>query len=193
MSQESGEDKEKKVYAPRRNFPVHTLEDALPVARAIQDKNAGKPIKPFLLAEALGISAGSSNFREITSSAYKYGLTQGIWSAGSISLTPVGIAATKPTDKLQETKALQEAVLNIDPFKRVYEYYLDNKLPVADTYFKNKIESDFGIPKTLLDDFLKLLIANGRFYRHIEGVSRQLVCHVFRNNRRSTSHRGLAS
>lgn len=109
MSKEAPEDKTK-PRAPRRPFPQHTLEEALAVAKAIQNKNAGKPWKPILLADALGIGSGSTNFRDITSSSNKYGLTVGTWQADFISLTPLGISITKPKPE-KEIKDRQEAVL----------------------------------------------------------------------------------
>lgn len=97
MSSE-GEAKRKKRTYKQRPFPRHTLKEALKVAKAIQDKNAGKPWKPLFVAEALKIKLGSSNFREIASSSHKYGLTRGSWSSDTISLASLGTALTKPVD-----------------------------------------------------------------------------------------------
>jgi len=60
---EKHEEKEEKTGRKylKRPFPVHTLEEAITVAKAIQDKNAGKPWKPLFVAEAIGIKLGSSN------------------------------------------------------------------------------------------------------------------------------------
>lgn len=164
MSSESGEKQDKKKYAPRRPFPQHTLEEALKVAKAIQDKNAGKPWKPVYVAEALSISDTSTGFRDVTSSAFKYGLTQGTWNAGFISLTPLGISLTKPTDPRKEVKDKQEAVLKIELFKSVLDHYRDAKLPSPDdTYFKNMLEKEFQVPDEFVGDFVRILIENGKF------------------------------
>jgi len=163
MSEKSQQEPKKKEYAPRRPFPEHTLEQALEVAKAIQDKNAGKPWKPIFLAEALKIKATSSNFRDITSSAFKYGLTVGTWNAPYISLAPLGQSITKPIDSKQEIKAKQNAVLEIEVFKSIYEHYRDARFPSPDTYFKNMLESEFKVPRELVDDCIKLLIENGKF------------------------------
>lgn len=156
----------------RRPIPHHTLEEALKVARAIQNKNAGKPWKPIFVAEALGISPTSSNFRELTSSSYKYGLTQGTWNAQLISLTPLGSSITKPKDRKQEVKDLQNAALKIDVFKRVYEHYRDAKFPSPDdSYFKNMLETDFDVPRDLVDECITLLIENGKFTQIIREMT----------------------
>jgi len=158
------EEKESKKYAPRRPFPMHTFEEALEVAKAIQDKNAGKPWKPLYLAKALDISPTSSHFRDITSSAYKYGLTQGSWNAELISLTPLGTSLTKPIESTKEIKDKQQAVLNIELFKKVLEHYKSAKFPSpGDGYFKNMLEQDFGVPRELVDEFVTILVNNAKF------------------------------
>jgi hypothetical protein len=172
MSEKSEEERKRKEYSPRRPFPEHTFEEALGVAKAIQDKNAGKPWKPLFVAEALGIKPGSSNFRVLTSSAYKYGLTEGTWNAQYISLTDLGKSITKPLGPNQEVKDKQEAVLKIELFSKVYEHYRDSKFPAADdTYFKNMLEKEFGVPRELVNECTQLLLANGRYTGIIRDVS----------------------
>jgi predicted nucleotide-binding protein len=164
------EEKDSKKYAPRRPFPIHTLEEAIKVAKAIQDKNAGKPWKPIFIADALGIKPTSNNFRDVTSSAFKYGLTDSTWNAEQISLTTLGRSLAKPIGPQQEVKAKQDAVLKVDVFKRIYEHYKDAKFPTADIYFKNMLEQEFGVPKELVDECIQLLLDNGRFASIIRDV-----------------------
>ncbi|MCH8109798.1 MAG: hypothetical protein IIB15_06685, partial [Chloroflexi bacterium] len=45
-----------------RPYPTHTLEDALSVAVAVQDSNAGLPFDRVLLAGALGTTPACSGF-----------------------------------------------------------------------------------------------------------------------------------
>jgi len=66
-------------------------------------------MKRLLLAEALGVTPSSSNFRTVLSSAYKYGLTDGTEKAADISLTPLGVNATQTQDPAKRNKALREA------------------------------------------------------------------------------------
>lgn len=169
---EKDEEKQKREYGPRRPFPIDSFEEALKVAKAIQDKNAGKPWKPLFVAEALGIKPSSSNFRDITSSAYKYGLTEGTWNVQYISLTDLGKSITKPLEPNQEVKDKQEAVLKIELFKKVYEHYRDAKFPSPDdSYFKNMLEKEFNVPRELVDECIQLLLANGRYTGIIRDVS----------------------
>jgi hypothetical protein len=84
----------KKPEVPkRRNFPVRPLEEALEVPRKIMDEMGGKPFRRLLLADALGIKPSSTNFRDILSSAYKYGLSDGTEKATDISVTARGAKA----------------------------------------------------------------------------------------------------
>jgi len=164
MATEKESPKERKKYRPRRPFPIYTLEEALKVAKVIQDKNAGKPWKPIFVAEAMDISPTGNKFRDTASSAHKYGLTKGTWNAQYISLTPLGSSITKPVDPKQEVKDRQQAVLRIEIFKRVYEHYRDSKFPSQeDSYFKNMLNSDFNVPRELVDECTTLLIENGKF------------------------------
>jgi hypothetical protein len=166
MSKETPEDKTK-PRGPQRPFPYHTLEEALAVARALQNKNAGKPWKPILLANALGIKPASTNFRDITSSSNKYGLTKGTWQADFISLTPLGISITKPTKAEKEMKDRQEAILKIDVFNKIFDYYRDKKLPLPnETFFKNMVETEFVYLLSLLMSVLEFLskMASSQIY-----------------------------
>src|SRR6266478_3553536 len=82
----------------KRNFPKHTLEEALVVAQKITDEAAGKPFKRLLLADALGIKPASSNFAYLLSSSIRYQLTEGSEKASEITLTTTGVSATQTAD-----------------------------------------------------------------------------------------------
>ena len=146
----------------RRPIPHHTLEDALKVAQAIQKGNNGKPWKPVFVADYMKLKG--HKFRDITSSAYKYAIIKGTWSATIVTLTPLGQSLTRPVKAEEEILDRQKAVLSIKVFEKIYEYYRDGRLPSGeDTYFRNTLETDFKIPKKYLDDCINQLIANGKF------------------------------
>lgn len=181
MSKESSKEtsEEAKAGHGRRPFPQHTLEEAFTVAKAIQDKNAGKPWKPILLANALGIKSGSTNFRDITSSSNRYGLVVGTWQSEFISLTPLGISLTKPTKAEKEIKDRQTAALNIEVFAKIYDYYRDNKLPSSnDKFFKNMVETEFGVPTQLVEECIRILIENGKYSNILRELQGSL-CVIF--------------
>src|SRR5690242_12044973 len=91
---------------PRRNFPTNTLKSALAVAQKIADERGGKPLKRLLLADSLGLTPSSSNFKTLLSSAFKYGLTDGTEKASEITLTPLGVDATQTQDAAKRLRAL---------------------------------------------------------------------------------------
>jgi len=167
---EEGRIAEKKKVRPKRPFPKFSLEGALIIAQAIQDKNAGKPMKRIFIADAIGRKPSSSDFKYLLSSSFQYGLTAGTEKAEYIELTDLGQSVTKPISPQEKTKALQQAAQNPDLLKRIYEHYRDAKLPSGD-FFKNVVEREFGVPREWVDDCIEILVENGRFTNIIKDVA----------------------
>lgn len=69
------------------------------------------------------------------------------------------VYAQSPEDLLNSVK---KAFLNIDLFKKVYEYYKGNE-PTDETFFRNALVSTFGIDETLYDDFISVYNENRKF------------------------------
>ena len=165
--------KEDKKRSYRRwNFPRHKLKRALDVATAIQNKNNGNPISPSNLSKALNISSGSSTFRNLLSSSIQYGLTEGSYRASLVKLTPLGQSITKPRSATEKIKGLQKAAQIPKSFRSVYTHHSGGKVPEADEFFKNVLETDFDIDRDLVDRFIDILTENGKFskiYREQNG------------------------
>lgn len=68
-------------------FPRKTLDQALRVPEAIEERNGGNPWVPAQLADAIGVGAKTSNFFYITASSRDFGLTEGIRDSAEISIT----------------------------------------------------------------------------------------------------------
>lgn len=154
----------------QRPFPKDTLEDALRIARTIQDQNNGQPMKRIFIADHLKIKPESSNFRYLISSSGQYGLTKGSYQAEYISLTPLGDAVTKAKDDLQRIPFLQEACQKAKVFKDFYQRYRDAKLPTED-YAKKLFKDEFKVPEEHLDECYNLMVTNGRFAEIIQDVA----------------------
>jgi len=148
----------KKIW---RGFPSITLKEALRVPSAIQDKNAGKPMQRLLLADALGISPGSTNFRGILSASYKYGLTNGTEKAEYIGLTSLGETITRPTDAVSPLEAMKDAARKPELFGKVYEKYKNAKLPTGD-FFYNVLEKEFLIPREFTREASDIFVENAK-------------------------------
>jgi predicted nucleotide-binding protein len=160
--------KEAESTGKYRNFPKHSLEASLVVAQKIQDEMGGKPMNRLLLADALGMSPSSSNFREILSSSYKYGLTEGTEKADEISLSAIGESATGK-DATKRLAALRSAALRSQVFGQFFRDYGNKKIPSAEMLPK-VLHSSYAVPKDLTSECAALVDANGRFVEIIREI-----------------------
>lgn len=160
----------KPIRRANRPFPLYKLEDALVIASAIQEKNAGKPMKKLLLADAIGRKPSTIQFRDLLSSSYKYGLTVGTEKADVIELTELGQKITKPVSNEQKMTARQKAVLTPEKFSQIYTHYQNAKYPGGD-FFKNALEVEFGIPREYVQEVITMLEKNGQFSGIIRDIS----------------------
>src|SRR5205809_1191680 len=85
-----------------RSFPAATFEEALTLAKAIQDIAAGQKIRRLTLFDKLGKSPDSGPSRQLVTNSSKYGLTKGSYKAEYIELTPEGRTATSSEVQPQE-------------------------------------------------------------------------------------------
>ncbi len=155
-------DQKKKSRRPVRAYPIHSLQEALLVPQAIQDKNNGRPFKRILLADAIGRKPSSSEFTGILSSSFKYGLTLGTEKADSITLTELGRMIVKPRDPTEKSKGLIEAALKPELFRKIYERYDNGKLP-QEQFFQNVLEVEFKVPPEHKKEVVHFVTENGRF------------------------------
>jgi predicted nucleotide-binding protein len=145
-----------------RNFPKHTLEQALVLAQKIQDEMGGQPMNRLLLAEAIGLSPSSTNFRDLLSSAYKYGLTDGTEKADSISLTQTGVATTEHADQGSRLKALRTSALTPALFGLFFRNYANKRLPSPEILPK-VLSTQYDVPSGTADECSSMIASNGRY------------------------------
>ena len=128
-----------------RPHPPVSLATAAQVPEAIANNNASRPMNRLLLAEAMTYSPSSSGFRERVAASAKYGLTAGNYSSETISLTPVGVAVTRPRNEAERIEAKCSAFLEVPIFNELFEHFKNAKLPSPD-FLKNVLEREpFGI------------------------------------------------
>lgn len=127
-------------------FPKDTLEQSLRVAQALEEANGGQPLPPVETATALGISPGSSDFRALLSSSFKYGLTSGSYKSERIELTDLGRQIVEPKSTEESREGLVAAALAPPTFRNIYEYYKGKKIPEK-AFFQNTIVREFGVPR----------------------------------------------
>lgn len=160
-----------------RPYPMHSLEDALAIARAVQERNAGLPFDRILLAKALGTTPTSSGFTMKLNSSVKYGLTQGGYNDARISLTPRGQAIVAPRDQAEQRRALLEAALQPEIFGQFYRA-LDGKRIPEDEYAQGMLQREFGVQPDLAAECLGIIKANGLFARILEEVGGSLYVNL---------------
>src|SRR5207253_9311718 len=124
------------------DFPKHTLEEAIRVARALYEANGGQPLPPTETAIALGMSPGSSDFRTILSSSIKYGLTRGSFNTERIAMEPLALQILEPKSTDEAHAALVTAALTPETFRATYDYFRGKKLPEP-SFFQNTVIREF--------------------------------------------------
>ena len=85
--------------------------DALQIANAIKEQNAGNPYDRLDLAKALNRSPSSSEFRMLITASGQFGFTEGSYAASSISLTPLGRSMVFPQSPSEKSRRSQEGAL----------------------------------------------------------------------------------
>jgi predicted nucleotide-binding protein len=152
-----------------RNFPFHSLEETLVLPQKIQDEMAGKPMNRLLLAEALGVSPSSSNFRNLLSSSYKYGLTEGTEKADQISLTEIGNEATQTDDQSKRLKALRSVSLKPEVFGRLFGDYSNKRVP-SNEMMPKILNTQYGVPAGFTSECASIIVANGKYVDLIRDI-----------------------
>ena len=146
-------------------FPKNTLEEALRVAKAIDDKFAGNPTKATDLVKAVGFNKESDwRFLDLLKSAALYGLTSGTGSTATIRLEKLGEDILSPGSSEQRQKALLDAFRNVEDFKAVEAFYKGKKIP-EDEFFENTLIRQFNIPRDRVQVFSRVFLANLSFLK----------------------------
>lgn len=141
-------------------FPKNTLEDAIKVARAIEEQNAGNPMKPDMLSKAVGFNSLSDwRFLDLLRSANQYGLVTGSGKISPVGLTDIGRDVVAPSAPSARPKALFAAFRTVDDFRKVEEFYNGKKLP-EDEFFENNLFREFGIPRERVKAFIETFTSN---------------------------------
>lgn len=163
MAKENKTNKEiRKKQIRQTELPKVSLQEALKVAEAIWEQYAGTPTEPIFVAQAVGISPSSSNWRVLSGASVAYGLTDGGYNSKEISLTELGKKIVSPTEENEDKIAKFESAQKPTFFKKFYEKYgNNNKLPIQ-KIGENLLVS-WGIPKDEASKAYKLIIENGEF------------------------------
>ncbi len=118
----------KRAYVSQADVPKHSLEEALTLARALQENFNGEAA-PHELANAMSISPTSSAWQSLTGAAVAYGLTEGGYNATTIKLAPLGSRIVASEEEGDDAKAIREAALLPRVMKQFFQKYDRGKFP----------------------------------------------------------------
>ncbi len=146
----------KRINISQTDIPTYSLSKALRVAAAIHQNYGKEPAKPLWVAQAMNVTPTSSNFKMITGASIAYGLTEGGYNAGTISLTPLARRILAPKTEGDDLLAKREATLRpriVADFLRKYD---DSPLP-AEAIAINVLE-DMGVPRERAKSVYELIL-----------------------------------
>ena len=146
-------------------FPKNTLEDALRISRAIDEQNAGNPMKADILVKAVGFNKPTDwRFTDLLRSSEQYGLTNGTGSTATVSIEKIGRDIVTPSSPHERQEALVKAFRKVDDFKKVQDFYKDKKLP-ENEFFENTLIREFNIPRDRVQNFINCFTSNLKFIK----------------------------
>lgn len=143
----------------RRPYPRVTLEQAIKIPQAIKANNGGNPWPPEDVAAAVGLSVKNTDFFYLAAASRDFGLTEGSSNSDLISLTESGRDVVYAPGQEEEQKALKSALLKVDIFRKVLDYYKGANLPEMQ-YLGNTLSREFGLDVSLHDEFSKVFRDN---------------------------------
>jgi len=141
---------------PEWSFPKNSLEDAIQIAKAIEDKNGGNPMKADILAKAVSFNKSNDwRFLNLVRSANQYGLVTGSGANATVKLEPIGQDVVAPGTPEQRQAALLRAFRKVEDFQKVEDFYKGKHIP-EDEFFENTLVREFSIPRERVRVFIEV-------------------------------------
>lgn len=146
-------------------FPKNSLEDAIGIAKALEEKNAGNPMPAKDVAIAVGFKQSSDwRFLDLLRSANQYGLVTGSGAAATVHLSQLGQDVVAPSSPGQRSDALLRAFRNVKEFEAVELHYGGKRIP-EDEFFLNTLNRDFNVPRDRAEHFARIFLENLKYLR----------------------------
>ncbi|WP_200959552.1 hypothetical protein [Rhizobium sp. Root1203] len=155
----------------QRSFPASTFEEPLEFAKAVFRIGSGQPVKRLTLFDQLGKSPESGGSRQLIINSSRYGLTRGGVQAENIDLTPEGLRVVDEQTSARERAILsaQLAISNIEPFQKLYDKFVGNKLPAHAVLID--AARDVGIESNHAAEAVDTFVVNLRFVGLLKTLS----------------------
>jgi hypothetical protein len=116
------------------------------------------------------MSAQTPGFFYLAAASRDFGLTEGSRDSELISLTEAGRDVVYAPSKDEENAALKTALLKVEIFRKVLEYYKGSNLPEMQ-YLGNTLVRDFDLDPAFHEEFSKLFRENCTFLNIGSGFS----------------------
>lgn len=120
------------------NYPAMGLSDALQRVRALWAKEKRTPVSPAVAAEAIGYRGLSGPSRTALASMKKYGLVDN--DDRSIRVSDLALSIMHPSDAETGLAAVQQAALNPELFRQMFEKLRDASDGALKSYLITKLE-----------------------------------------------------
>lgn len=166
---------ESETAAPRkrtiRPFPASAFEEALAFAKELFAVGSGQPVRRLTLFDHLKKAPDSGPSRALVTNSNKYGLTKGSYTAEQLELTSEGRRAVDDGyPKREQAHARAKlAILEIEPFKQLYDRFTNAKLP-AKAVLTDAIK-EFGVAEEFAEEAVDTFIVNLRFVGLLQTLS----------------------
>lgn len=176
MSDATSEEKKRRTRESSA-YPKRSLMDALQIANAIKEHNAGNPYDRLDLAKAVNRSPSSSEFRMLITSSGQFDLTEGSYAASNISLTPLGRSIVFPESPSERTECLKKALFTIPFYTKFFTDFDNNKLPPMD-YLVGTLNRTYGIPVEDCKKCYDLIVKNAKELGILDDIGGSQYIHL---------------
>jgi hypothetical protein len=176
MPEETSEDKKRKTRESP-TYPKRSLVDALQIANAIKEHNAGNPYDRLDLAKSVNRSPSASQFRMLITASGQFGLTEGSYAASSISLTPLGRSIVFPQSPSERADNLRKALFSIPFYAKFFTDFDNNKLPPMD-YLVGTLNRTYGIPVEDCKNCYDLIVKNAKELEILDDIGGSQYIHL---------------
>ncbi len=114
-----------------RPFPAGPFDESLEFSKEIFNLGSGTPVRRLTLFDHLQRTPDSSTSRMLVTNSNKYGLAKGSYASEQLELTPEGRKVCDDNTSPRENARLkcQLAIMDIAPFKVLYDKFINAKLP----------------------------------------------------------------
>jgi predicted nucleotide-binding protein len=124
----------------------------------------------LLVADAIGRTPSSSEYKRLLSSSRAYGLTTGTEKADYVVPTELGLKIVKPLNPEEALQAKVQACLNVELIGKLWRQFNKSKVPDA-KFLKNTLERTYDLDAQQAEEFTTLAIENAKFCGVLQDIS----------------------